>query len=137
MHVPKLSWKKVDEMARPSSTFRSFLASVTGIGCLHGGSAHDLNYKSCSSTHFLASKKILPNNFGIDGMILASHKKISWAFINARRASNGLCFPRSLSSPTTRSTNLMLCAARRSLYSRWGFLTKRQTEDLGGGGSAG
>lgn len=43
MHVPKLSWKKVDEMARPSSALRSFLASVTGMGCLNGGSARDLN----------------------------------------------------------------------------------------------
>lgn len=119
MHVPKLSWKKVDEIARPSSAFRSFLASVTGMGC------------------FLASKKILPSSLGMDGMILASHKKISCAFINARRASNGLCFPLSFSRPTTRSINLMLCAARRSLYSRCGFLTNRQTDDFGGGGSAG
>lgn len=41
VHVPKLSWKKVDEMARPSSAFKSFLASVTGIGCLNSGSARD------------------------------------------------------------------------------------------------
>lgn len=37
VHVPRLSWKKVDEIARPSSAFKSFLASVTGIGCLRDG----------------------------------------------------------------------------------------------------
>lgn len=33
------------------------------------------NSRLISQTHFLASKKIFPNNLGIIGMILSSHKK--------------------------------------------------------------
>lgn len=47
----------------------------------------------------------------------SSHKNRSCSFINALRASYGLNLPLSFATPTTRLTNLMSAASRRSLYS--------------------
>ena len=71
-------------------------------------------------TYFFALKKAFPRSFGNSGITRSSAKNKPFSFKSILRASNGLNFPLSFSTPTVLEINLMLCDSNRSLYSRCG-----------------
>ena len=79
------------------------------------------------AAHFFALKKIFPSNLGSSGTTLSSARKRPFSFSSKRRASNGFHFPFRCRMSTTREMNLIPSRAMRSLYSRWGSFTMRQT----------
>lgn len=70
------------------------------------------------NTHFFALKNRLPNSLGSRGTTRSSAKNRPFSAKSILLASNGLNLPFNFSIPTTREMKLILCEARRSLYSR-------------------
>ena len=130
VQVPRFWCMYVDEMARSSSPLRSFRVRDTGIGCLRRDQI--INSYMLRTAYFFAVKNIFPRRRGRSGMTRSSARKSPFSRSSARRASNGLNFPFSFSTPTTRLMNLTPACSRRSLYSRCGSLVMRQTAESRG-----
>jgi hypothetical protein len=94
------------------------------MGCLQTSSTHEIILDKFM-TYFFASNHIFPSSLGKSGMIRSSAKNKPCSRRSCRLVSNGLNFPLSFSSPTTRAMNLIPSASSLSLYSRWGSLVIR------------
>lgn len=90
-------------------------------------STKTINIENC--THFFASNHLLPRSPGRRGVTRSSARNKAWSLSSILRASYGLNFPLSFVMPITLDINLIPWVSSRSLYSRWGSFTIRQTAD--------